>query len=91
MLARGDLNRLWLVLGAIDALEDATLVNITKVVNMPKATVNDSLKKLISGQIIGVKIEKENSKYTIIEWLDLKESVRSNYKKMISQVGSSNL
>ena len=67
-LLRGDLRRLWLILGAVDALERPSLVAIVEAVGMPKPTVSDALKKLMSGQVPGLKIVKNGPVYEIQEW-----------------------
>ena len=81
MFPKGNLNRIWLVLGALDALDKPTLVNITSAIGMPKASVNDVLIKLIEGQVAGVTVEKINTEYKIIEWLSLKKEVKKIYKE----------
>jgi hypothetical protein len=76
MYPKGDLNRIWLVLGAIDALERATLLTITNSTGMPKGSVNDVLKKLLSGQVAGVCIKKEGAVYSIENWADFRLSIK---------------
>jgi hypothetical protein len=76
MYPKGDLNRIWLVLGAIDALERATLLNITIGTGMPKSSVNDVLKRLLSGQVAGVCIKKEGAVYSIESWADFRLSIK---------------
>ena len=87
MFPKGNLNRVWLVLGALDALEKPTLVNITNAIGMPKASVNDVLIKLIDGQVAGVTVEKVNTEYKIIEWVSLKKGVKKIYKNNACRVG----
>lgn len=82
MFPKNHLNRVWLVLGALDALDSPTLVNITKATGLPKATVNDTLKKLVDGQVLGVTVEKKDTEYRIIKWVDLQMSVRDFYRKV---------
>lgn len=87
MFPKGNLNRIWLVLGALDALEKPTLVNITNAIGMPKASVNDVLIKLVDGQVAGVTVEKVNTEYKIIEWVNLKKEVKKIYKDNACKVG----
>lgn len=87
MFPKGNLNRIWLVLGALDALEKPTLVNITNAIGMPKASVNDILIKLVDGQVAGVTVEKVNAEYKIIEWLNIRKEVKQIYKNNACKVG----
>ncbi|NRA71995.1 MAG: hypothetical protein HRU24_13315 [Gammaproteobacteria bacterium] len=80
MFSKGDLNRIWLVLGAIDSLELATWVAITNVTKMPKSSVKDVLNKLIEGQVAGVVVEKQGTIYKIIKWNDFRQSVAKIFK-----------
>lgn len=88
---RGHLHRVWLVLGAIDALESPTLVNITNATGFPKPTVNDALKKLIDGQVVGVSVEKQGAEYRIAQWLDIRQSVSDLYTETCCKVGQADL
>ncbi len=87
MFPKGNLNRVWLVLGALDALEKPTLINITNAIGMPKASVNDVLKKLVDGQVAGVTVEKVNSEYKITEWLNVRKEIKKIYKDNACEVG----
>jgi len=87
MFPKGNLNRVWLVLGALDALEKPTLVNITNAIGMPKASVNDVLIKLVDGQVAGVTIKKVNTEYKIVEWLNIRKEVKKIYKDNACKVG----
>ena len=87
MFPKGNLNRIWLVLGALDDLEKPTLVNISKATGMPKASVNDLLIKLIEGQVAGVTVEKIDTTYKITQWLNLKKEVKKIYKNNSCKVG----
>lgn len=87
MFPKGNLNRIWLVLGALDALEKPTLLNITNAIGMPKASVNDVLIKLMDGQVAGVTVEKTNTEYKIIEWTSLKKEVKKIYENNACKVG----
>lgn len=84
---RGHLNRVWLVLGAIDALESPTLVSITNATGFPKPTVNDALKKLLEGQVAGVSVEKQGTKYHITQWSDTRKAVSELYTETCCKVG----
>lgn len=79
MFPKGDINRVWLVLGALDSLEKTTLVNIANVIGMPKSTVNDVLIKLVKGQVAGVTVIKVKAEYKITEWLNFRNEVRKIY------------
>ncbi|MEH6454842.1 MAG: hypothetical protein V7749_00840 [Cocleimonas sp.] len=81
MYPKGNLNRIWLVLGAIDSLEKATLVNISQSIDMPKGSVNDVLKKLINGQVAGVKVKKEGAVYLVEEWLEFRLAIKCIFEK----------
>ncbi|WP_390240974.1 hypothetical protein [Vibrio sp. R78045] len=85
MFPKNHLNRVWIVLGALDALDSPTLVNITKATGLPKATVNDTLKKLVDGQVLGVTVEKKDTEYRITEWVELKPSVRHFYSQLTNE------
>lgn len=87
MFPKGNLNRIWLVLGALDALEQPTLTNITKATGMPKASVNDVLIKLCEGQVAGVTIEKQGTEYVIVEWLDFRSKIAQIYNENGCKVG----
>lgn len=79
MFPKGNLNRIWLVLGAVNALDSPTLLNIANAIDMPRPTVNDALKKLLEGQVAGVTIEKQGTEYRIVEWLDFKQQINKIY------------
>lgn len=81
MFPKGDLNRIWVVLGAIDCLDNPTLANITKSVGMPKSSVSDAIKKILSGQVAGVTLEKSGSEYRIKEWSDFRVKVNEIYSQ----------
>jgi hypothetical protein len=87
MFPKGDLNRIWLILGALDSLEKPTLINITNATGMPKASVNDVLKKLVCGQIAGVTVEKIEAEYKITEWLNMRQEVKKIFKNNTCKVG----
>ena len=80
LLSKGNLNRIWLVVGAINNLSEPTLINITKAVGMPKPSVADILKKLLSEQVPWVQIEKIGSVYKIIKWSDSEEIINQLFK-----------
>lgn len=75
MLPKGHWHRIWLVLGAVDNLDNPTLSNIAAATKIPRASVYDTLEKIIEGQLVGVTIEKKGTQYVIVEWLDLRSSV----------------
>ncbi|WP_299006949.1 hypothetical protein [uncultured Shewanella sp.] len=79
MYQKGNLNRIWLVLGALDALEHPTLLNISNAIGMPKPSVNDILKKLLDGQVAGVIVKKIGTEYKIIEWNDFRQEINKIY------------
>jgi len=80
MFPKGNLNRIWFVLGALDTLKKPTLVNITSATGIPKASVNDLLKKLTDGQVPGVTVKKINAEYKITEWLSIRKEVKNIFK-----------
>lgn len=83
MYPKGDLNRIWLVLGAIDSLERPTLVSISKAIDMPKGSVNDVIKKLLDGQVAGVTIKKTGAVYKVISWLDFRKEINKIFNNNI--------
>ena len=85
---RSDLRRLWLILGAVDALERPTLTTIVQALKMPKPTVNDALKKLMSDQVPDLKIVKNGPVYEIHEWggFITKAGVRKFYNNTLKDV-----
>ena len=87
MFPKGNLNRVWLVIGAINALEKPTLINISKSIGMPKGSVNDVIKKLLDGQVAGIEVEKLGAEYKIVRWLDLRTEIDKIYTKNHLQVG----
>ena len=91
MFPKGNLNRVWLVLGALDALDKPTLVNITKATGMAKSSVNDELIKLVEGQAAGVSVEKIGTQYKVTEWLDIRKEVNKIYTNNACKVGLTDL
>jgi hypothetical protein len=68
---KGDLRRLWFVLGAVAELDSATLTTIVKATGMPKASVNDLLIKIMNGQIPTLELKKVGPVYSIESWGEL--------------------
>lgn len=68
---KGDLRRLWFVLGAVAKLDRATLTTIVNATGMPKATVNDLLIKIMDGQIPTLELKKVGPVYSIEHWGEL--------------------
>ncbi|OEE37311.1 hypothetical protein A1QO_04185 [Vibrio genomosp. F10 str. ZF-129] len=84
---KGDTDRLFLVLGAIDKLENPTLISITNALgNIPKGSINPILKKLVAGQVAGVTVIQTGSVYSIESWKDLRESVSSMYETHVKSI-----
>ena len=88
---KGDMRRIWFILGAIAKIERATLTTLVKETGMPKASINDVLNKLMEGQIPTLKISKHDAVYEIEDWGDLvnESAVISFYKTC--KVGLSDL
>ena len=87
LLSKGNLNRIWLVVGAINNLPEPTLINITNAVGMPKPSVADILKKLLSDQIPWILIEKKGSVYKIKKWSDSEKIINQLFKDNACKVG----
>ncbi len=82
ILPKGDMRRVWCVLGAIETLERATLTTLVDALGLPKSSINDVLKKLLSGQLPGLIIVKTGAVYTVSDWGELlkKNGVKKYYK-----------
>ena len=80
LLAKGNLNRIWLIIGAINNLSEPTLINISNAVGMPKPSVADILKKLLSGQVPWIRIEKNGSIYKIKKWFGSEKIINQLFK-----------
>ncbi len=80
--SRGDMRKVWLVLGALLQTKPATALSIAACVGLPRTTVVDILGKITSGQIPGMILTKEGSVYVIHEWGELisKREVIKFYK-----------
>ncbi len=81
-LPKGDMRRVWCVLGAIESLERATLTTLVSALGLPKSSINDVLKKLLSGQVPGLVITKQDAVYSVSEWGEIlkKNGVKKYYK-----------
>lgn len=64
--AKGDLRRMLVVLSAVDALDNATMVTIGKHVGLDKRTVVHLLEQ--ASTQAGVQIDKQGAIYRIVEW-----------------------
>lgn len=64
--AKGDLRRMLQVLGAIDAIPDATLVKVASKTDLDKKTVINLIHQ--AAEQAHVSIEKKGSVYAIIDW-----------------------
>ncbi len=67
-LKKGDMRRTWFVLGAVAKLDRPTLTTIVEATGLPKASVNDTLNKIMDNQIPGLYLEKTGAVYSISEW-----------------------
>ena len=65
---KGDMRRTWFVLGAVAKIDRPTLTTIVQATGLPKASVNDTLKKMMDNQIPGLVIEKKGAVYTVTAW-----------------------
>jgi hypothetical protein len=63
---KGDLRRMLAVLGAIDALESATLVKLAERTGIDKKTVTNLIEQ--AREQAGVVVAKNGSVYSIEEW-----------------------
>lgn len=68
---KGDMRRVWFVLGAVAILDKPTLTSLVRATGMPKASINDTLNKLMEGQIPGLVLVKNDAEYQIDDWGDL--------------------
>jgi len=73
MYKKGDMRRIWIVIGAVECLERPTLTTIVKATGLAKASIDDTLKKLMSDQIPGFSLVKDGPVYSIEEWGLLKK------------------
>lgn len=76
---RGDLHRLWYILGALDALGPCTVVQLCEVTSLCRSSVIDNLTKLLNGQVAGVTVVKEGRFYSIEKWTDFRTAVHHLY------------
>ena len=66
MYPKGDLRRMLSVLGAIDTLQNATLVRIAEMTGIDKKTITNLIEQ--AREHAGVKIEKSGPIYTVTDW-----------------------
>ncbi len=83
--SRGDMRKVWLVLGALLRIKEPTAISIAAGIGLPRTTVIDILDKISSGQIPRMILSKEGSVYVIEEWGDLinKKEVLKYYRETI--------
>lgn len=62
------MRRTWFILGAVAQLNRPTLTTIVEATGLPKASVNDTLNKVMDNQIPGLILEKNGAVYSIINW-----------------------
>ena len=65
---RQDLRRLWLVLGAIEYLETATLGNISKHLGIQMSTLQKVLERIGSEQLPGTELSVSAGEYYVESW-----------------------
>lgn len=68
---KGDMRRIWFVLGAVAKLERATLTTIVNETGLPKGSVNDLLNKIMDGQIPTLIMNKKDAVYSVESWGNL--------------------
>lgn len=91
-LPKGDMRRVWVVLGAIESIDRATLTTLVDATGLPKASINDVLKKLLAGQVPGLVIAKQGAVYTVSDWGELlKKNGVKIYYNTACKVGLSDL
>ncbi len=75
---RQDLRRLWLVLGAIESLDQPTLTSISAKLEMQVSTVQKVIDRINSEQLPGVRVIVAHGVYSIKSWgiLEMNKIVR---------------
>lgn len=68
---KGDMRRMWFVLGAVATHDRPTLTTIVNETGLPKASVNDLLNKAMEGQIPTFEMVKLDAVYQIKNWGEL--------------------
>lgn len=68
---KGDMRRVWFILGAVAVQDQPTLTTLVKGTGMPKASINDALNKLMDGQIPTLSLTKQGAVYVVEDWGDL--------------------
>ncbi|MCV6588717.1 MAG: hypothetical protein OIF57_06770 [Marinobacterium sp.] len=87
MYPKGNLNRLWLILGAVDALDHPSLEQISRQTQLPYATVDNQLKKLARDEIPGLQISKTRGTYAIDAWGILNPAgIRNFYRHAVANI-----
>jgi hypothetical protein len=70
-LKKGDMRKVWFVLGAVATLDRPTLTTIVNATGLAKPTVYDALNKIIGGQIPTLEMVKSDAVYSVENWGDL--------------------
>lgn len=65
---RQDLRRLWLALGAIELLDNASLSAISKMLDMQMSTLQKVIDRLNSDQLPGLVISVSDGIYSVTSW-----------------------
>ncbi len=87
-LPKGDMRRVWYILGAIESIDCATLTTLVNATGLPKSSINDVLKKLQAGQVPGLVLVKSEAVYSVAKWGDiLKKTGVIDYYKTACKVG----
>jgi hypothetical protein len=81
MFKKGNFKRICMVLGVLQRFESVHIVDISKLTDMPRSSVQDLLQKLIDGQVPGVKVSRQDSTYTLEEWSDFQKAVEALFTK----------
>ncbi len=85
MYPKGDMRRIWHIIGAVECLERATLTTIVQATGIPKASVDDTLKKIMYEQIPGFMLIKDGPVYTITSWGILKKKELKDFYKTLER------
>ena len=79
-----DLRRMWLVLGAIDALQRPTIASISKDLGFGKSTVQSIVRRLYSNELPDFKLIEKEAVLKINNWgIINKKIVKDLYNKYL--------
>lgn len=84
--SHGDMRKVWLILAVFLQKNPPTAITISDATGISRTTVIDILKKIMTGQIPGMAIRKEGSKYVMEQWGSfINRSEISRYYKAFKQ------